>query len=101
MRLVMKFLRKLIFIPAMILVSCLCAASQTGGAETGRSGWKLVWSDEFNAADGSQVDSSKWVMESGGNGWGNDELEYYTARPENSFQQGGNLVIKAVQEKFT
>ena len=97
----MKFHRKLIFIPAMILVSCLCAASQTGGAATGRSGWKLVWSDEFSGADGSQVDSSKWVMETGGNGWGNDELEYYTARPENSFQQGGNLVIKAVQEKFT
>lgn len=77
----MKSHRKLICIPAMILVSCLCAASQTGGAETVRSGWKLAWSDEFNGADSSQVDSSKWVMETGGNGWGNDELEYYTARP--------------------
>jgi len=43
----------------------------------------------------------KWGLETGGNGWGNDELEYYTARPDNSFQQGGNLVIKAIQEKYT
>jgi len=40
-------------------------------------------------------------METGGNGWGNQELEYYTARPQNSFQQGGNLVIRALAEKFT
>ena len=93
--------KNLIWIPAMILLCSPCVKSQTGVADTARSGWKLVWSDEFNGADGTQADSSKWVMETGGNGWGNDELEYYTARPENSFQQGGNLVIKAVQEKFT
>ena len=28
-------------------------------------------------------------------------MEYYTARPENAFQQGGNLVIKVLQEKYT
>lgn len=97
----MKSYKKLILIPAMILACSLCVASQTGGAVTARPGWKLVWSDEFNGSDGSQIDSSKWVMETGGNGWGNDELEYYTARPENSFLQSGNLVIKAVQEKYT
>ncbi len=101
MRLDMNSYRKLIWIPAMILFCSLCAASQTGTADTGRSGWKLVWSDEFNGAERSPVDPSKWVMETGGNGWGNEELEYYTARPENSFQQGGNLAIKAVQERFT
>ena len=93
--------KNLIWIPAMILLCSLSVKSQTVAADTARSGWKLVWSDEFNGADGSQVDSAKWVMETGGNGWGNDELEYYTARPQNSLEQGGNLVIKAVQEKFT
>ncbi len=97
----MNSYKNLIWIPAMILLCSLCVKSQTGAADTQRSGWKLVWADEFNAEDGTQADSSKWVMETGGNGWGNDELEYYTARPENSFQQGGNLVIKAVQEEFT
>jgi beta-glucanase (GH16 family) len=63
--------------------------------------WKLVWSDEFHGANGSAVDSSKWVAETGGGGWGNNELESYTSRLANAYQQNGNLVIKAVQEKFT
>ena len=29
------------------------------------------------------ADSSKWVPETGGDGWGNHELEYYTDRPKN------------------
>jgi beta-glucanase (GH16 family) len=63
--------------------------------------WKLVWSDEFNGANGSAVDSYKWVSETGGGGWGNNELEYYTGRLDNAFQQDGNLVIKVVREKYT
>src|ERR1700684_3164555 len=63
--------------------------------------WKLVWSDEFNGPNGSLVDSSKWVTETGGGGFGNNELEYYTSRLENASQQNGNLVIKVVQEKYT
>ncbi len=35
------------------------------------SGYTLVWSDEFNAADGSSPDASKWTYDIGGNGWGN------------------------------
>src|ERR1700733_9110815 len=46
-------------------------------------GWKLVWSDEFNY--NGLPDSAKWNYDTGGNGWGNNELEYYTAkRPENA-----------------
>lgn len=63
--------------------------------------WKLVWSDEFNGPNGSLVDSSKWVTETGGGGFGNNELEYYTSRLENASQQNGNLVMKVVQEKYT
>jgi beta-glucanase (GH16 family) len=63
--------------------------------------WKLVWSDEFNGPTGTAVDASKWVSETGGGGWGNHELESYTTRLENALQQDGNLVIKAVREKYT
>jgi beta-glucanase (GH16 family) len=59
------------------------------------SAWKLTWSDEFNGADGSAVDSTKWVYDTGGNGWGNSEYEYYTSGTANAVQQGGNLVITA------
>jgi beta-glucanase (GH16 family) len=40
------------------------------------------------------------VSESGGDGWGNNELEYYTTRLENVCQQGGNLMISAIEERY-
>jgi len=63
--------------------------------------WKLVWSDEFNGPDGSAPDPAWWTYDLGGNGWGNDELEYYTRRPENVAIQNGNLVITARRESFS
>ena len=86
--------------PAMMLLVCACVAAQSAVPSAG-SKRTLVWSDEFNAPNDSPVDSSKWVLESGGDGWGNQELEYYTARPENAFQRDGNLVIRVLEEKYT
>jgi beta-glucanase (GH16 family) len=86
---------------ALVFLTSAAALAQVASPQPSRAGWTLVWNDEFNAPDNSPVDLSKWVPESGGDGWGNQELEYYTSRPENSFQQGGNLVIKVLQEKYT
>lgn len=61
----------------------------------------LTWSDEFSGANGSLPDSSKWVMETGGGGWGNHELESYTSRAQNAHVQDGNLVITAIKENYT
>ena len=55
--------------------------------------YSLVWSDEF---DGTAVDTSKWVFETGGGGWGNNELEYYQAA--NATVSNGNLMITAKKE---
>jgi beta-glucanase (GH16 family) len=71
------------------------AAGSNGTPDGGLAGWTLTWSDEFNGADGSAVDSTKWVYDTGGSGWGNNELEYYTSGTANAVQQGGNLVITA------
>lgn len=61
--------------------------------------WTLVWSDEFDGAAGSPIDSTKWTAEVGGHGWGNNELEYYTARTENASMDGqGSLAITAREE---
>src|ERR1017187_7272610 len=57
--------------------------------------WKLVWSDEFNAPNGSAPDPSKWGLDISGDGFGNHELEYYTDRPDNAIIADGNLVITA------
>src|SRR5208283_5690275 len=62
--------------------------------------WQLVWSDEFNQPDGSSPDPTKWGFDTGGGGWGNNELEYYTSRTNNARIVGGQLVIEADQESY-
>ena len=62
--------------------------------------WDLAWSDEFGGSNGSGVDPAKWVLEVGGGGWGNQELEYYTNRLQNAHVQNGNLEIQAQREKY-
>lgn len=55
---------------------------------------KLVWSEEFNYT--GLPDSSKWVFETGGDGFGNNELQYYTAADSsNAWVQNGVLKITA------
>jgi len=66
-----------------------------------KAGWILTWSDEFDGPNGSPPDAKKWVVESGGTGWGNNELQYYTSRHQNLRQERGNLVIEAIKEKLT
>ena len=66
-----------------------------------RPGWLLTWSDEFNGANGSPVDASKWGLDLGGGGYGNHELETYTDRPTNIQQRDGHLVITARKEDLT
>ncbi|HLZ45432.1 MAG TPA: glycoside hydrolase family 16 protein [Gemmatimonadales bacterium] len=46
-----------------------------------------MWSDEFN---GSALDATTWAHDTGAGGWGNVELEDYTARPENAHVENGN-----------
>ena len=58
--------------------------------------WELVWRDEFGGAKGAAADAKKWAHETGGAGWGNRELEYYTGGAANAQLDGkGSLVIKA------
>ena len=64
--------------------------------------WTLAWSDEFDGAAGASFDGTKWVADTGGHGWGNQERQYYTTRPENvSLDGGGRLVITARAEPAT
>jgi len=82
-------------------VACVLPGAQAIAAgPSSASSWVLTWSDEFNGPDGSTPDPSKWIPESGGSGWGNNELQYYTPRLQNVRQEKGNLVIEATKEKF-
>jgi beta-glucanase (GH16 family) len=84
----------------LLFLTALCGAA-AGQAQEAKSAWKLVWGDEFNGGNGSGPDKSKWVIETGGNGWGNHELEYYTNRVENVAMQDGKLVITARREGYS
>jgi beta-glucanase (GH16 family) len=80
-----------------------CTKNSTKPAQNGDvidipPGWELVWNDEFN---GNQIDLSKWEYEVNGHGGGNNELQYYTDRVENSFIEDGKLVIQALKETYT
>ena len=56
--------------------------------------YRLAWSDEFDGAPGSPADEATWQAETGGSGWGNQELQYYTGEPGNAAHDGaGNLAI--------
>ncbi len=68
--------------------------------DPGPSGWELVWSDEFDEPAGTPPNPANWIHEigdvtpDGKNGWGNEELQYYTDDPANAATDGnGNLVI--------
>src|SRR5260221_1320403 len=54
-----------------------------------------VWTDEFST--NGAPDPSKWTFETGGNGWGNNELEYYT-NGSNAIIDNGVLKIVAKKE---
>ncbi len=62
--------------------------------------WKLVWSDEFDLPNGSAPSTANWVFDLGGNGWGNNELQTYTDRRDNSRIENGMLVIEARKESL-
>jgi beta-glucanase (GH16 family) len=65
--------------------------------------WQLVWSDEFN---GTQLDAANWIYDLGTgsqfglNGWGNNELQYYTDQTTNVDVAGGVLTITALEESL-
>ncbi len=60
--------------------------------------WALLWADEF---DGDSIDPANWVYDTGGTGFGNNELQYYTDKPENSFVEDGSLHIVAREERVS
>ncbi|PYO97671.1 MAG: glycosyl hydrolase family 16 [Gemmatimonadetes bacterium] len=81
------------WIALVVGVSSLIA----GTPARSRTAWRLVWHDEF---DGRALDARRWVRETGGDGWGNGELEFYTDRSENAHTSDGSLIMEARRERF-
>ena len=76
------------------------ARSSAGRVSDGPAGefaaYSLAWSDEFDGAAGSPADGRTWRADTGGHGWGNQELQYYTDDTGNAALDGAShLAIAA------
>ena len=96
----MKSYFSILFAALCIMTSCAQEEKQNLPERT----WNLVWSDDFDGVAGEKPDPTKWTYDigRGQDGWGNQELQYYTDRPQNAQLDGnGNLVITARSESFS
>lgn|GEM_PF-1054312 len=83
------FGNSIVLVVVLFLALYGMAHAQTAG------GWQFSWSDEFN---GPAIDASVWGYESGY--VRNNELQYYTNRPENARIDNGNLLIQALSDNW-
>jgi beta-glucanase (GH16 family) len=91
--------RRLSFVFSLLLIISFVGIPTTATvqAKPSYAYTNLVWSDEFS---GSTIDRTNWTFDIGGGGWGNNEYEFYTDRPENARIENGSLVIEARKERY-
>lgn len=87
--------------PVSLVVAGLVVALLAAGCNDQPPQWNLAWSDDFDGPAGTPPDAAFWDYDVGGSGWGNDELQFYTSRPENVALDGkGHLAIVARKETY-
>lgn len=83
----------------LLLLALLCLGACSDDS-TGPEEVTLIFADEFDGPASQLPDPTKWRFDIGTD-WGNDQLEYDTARPENASLDGnGNLQIVARAEDY-
>ncbi|MEQ9591510.1 MAG: glycoside hydrolase family 16 protein [Cyclobacteriaceae bacterium] len=85
------------FLPVTILFLAFGCGDDT---QTVVTRTELVMQDEFNKDGSPSSDLWGFDIGNGSNGWGNNELQYYTDRRENVTIQSGHLIITAREESF-
>ena len=88
------------------LVACHAHAGDAAGdaaaaADATATPWVFAdtpaWQDEFDYE--GMPDPARWSHDVGGDGWYNNELQYYTDRPANAFVSDGLLTIVAHRQR--
>jgi beta-glucanase (GH16 family) len=95
---------KLLFISLLGLASCQSTSSALKNTQDSSKvisytfdTTAVFWQDEFDG--NGLLDTSKWSYDVGGQGWGNNELQFYTEKKiENARQENGKLIIEARKE---
>lgn len=91
-----NIIRSLFVIGVMTLfVSCNTDENQTVVNKT-----RLVMSDEFDVDGAPNPSLWSYNIGTGNNGWGNNELQYYTDRSQNIKVENGMLKITAIKELY-
>jgi len=85
----------LIAIPMFVISSCDTDETQTVVNFT-----EIVMQDEFDVDGALNSDIWDYEIGTGENGWGNNELQYYTNRTENVTVHNGVLIITAQKEQY-
>ncbi len=84
----------------LVISSFIVSGCSTDETQTVAQFTELVWSDEFDTNGAPNPANWAYDIGTGFNGWGNNELQYYTNRPENIVVQNGFLIITAREESF-
>lgn len=99
-------MRSLFFSGFLLFFFGACSHKTISGSQSGEAGAaadgfesKPIWQDEFNYT--GKPDTTRWGYDLGGNGWGNNELQYYTNALENASVADGRLVITAKKQAMS
>lgn len=77
------------------------ATTPPTAATTTPRGTTTPWIDDFSGRVGAPADPTLLQFRTGGNGWGNQEIQSYTSRTTNAALDGhGHLAIKAVRGTY-
>ncbi|MCL6538588.1 MAG: carbohydrate-binding protein [Acidothermus sp.] len=100
-----RLLRGLIAATPLIGVLVPVGTAAQAAVPAPPSGWTTVWSDDFNGAAGTGVNTANWLYDTGTGypggapNWGTGEVETMSSSTANVYQDGaGHLVIKPIRD---
>jgi len=85
---------------ALIFSIAIISGCSTDEKQTVTTMNQLVMQDEFDVDGAPNSTFWSYNIGTGSGGWGNNELQYYTDRPENIVVEDGMLKITAKQESY-
>ncbi len=88
---------KILSLIAIVLITISCSTDDTQNVTNLN---RLIMQDEFNSDGAPNNELWNYDIGRGQNGWGNNELQYYTDRPENIIIEDGMLKITAIEESY-
>jgi len=87
-------------IASLMIASLIVYNCDTEETQTVTTFNNLFMADEFDTDGAPNPNIWSYNIGTGQNGWGNNELQYYTDRPENVKVQNGVLLITARKENY-